>query len=152
MQVQVIKSGNQTLQVKKRGFFFEEDNDACILKSYLCGWKIELTICFKIFCRTYLIFQALNTFCLSLTDHMWLFLLQKLFSSNFFFEREASFFLKCAYHSRVLERNPFHFLYKQIIHGFMKYKNMNCVLKRLCMKVLNKHGQLNETFFYWCHC
>jgi len=19
-------------------FFFEEDNDACILKSYLCGW------------------------------------------------------------------------------------------------------------------
>merc|ERR1719499_524377 len=91
MQVQVIKSGNQTLQVKKRGFFFEEDNDACILKSYMCGWLIELTICFKIFCRTYLIFQALNTFCLSLTDHMWLFLLQKLFSSNFF-EREASFF------------------------------------------------------------
>jgi len=39
-------------------------------------------------------FQALNTFCLSLTDHMWLFLLQKLFSSNFF-EREASFFKVC---------------------------------------------------------
>ena len=24
---------------------------------------------------------------------------------------------------------------------------MNCVLKRLCMKVLNKHGKLNKTFF-----
>merc|ERR1711881_775009 len=56
-------------------------------------------------------FQALNTFAFLPRITCGCFckvVLQKLYSSNFY-EREASFFLKCAYHSRVLERNPFQF-------------------------------------------
>jgi len=41
-----------------------------------------------------------------------------------FFEREASFFISVHIIPEFLSGIRFNFLYKQIIHGFMKYKNM----------------------------